>query len=103
MTEYDMVCVEDLGMKPLLETSRNAKNKQRSQFLDRLEDKGDLHGTSCASNRQELPQSATSGASRRNNPPIADGDEVDTIHARTTTSKNSCQLMGCSSNHFSAT
>jgi putative transposase len=46
--EYDVVCVEDLDVKPMLETSQNAKNKQDaawSRFLDLLEYKGDLYGT----------------------------------------------------------
>ena len=45
---YDVVCVEDLDVKPMLETSQSAKNKQDaawSRFLDLLEYKGDLHGT----------------------------------------------------------
>ena len=44
---YDVVCVEDLDVKPMLETSQSAKNKQDaawSWFLDLLEYKGD-HGT----------------------------------------------------------
>jgi putative transposase len=48
VTEYDVVCVEDPDVKPLLETSQSAKNKQDaawSRFLDLLEYKGDLHGT----------------------------------------------------------
>ena len=46
--EYDMVAIEDLDVKPMLETSQSAKNKQDaawSRFLDLLEYKGDLHGT----------------------------------------------------------
>ena len=46
--EYDVVAVEDLEVKPMLETSQNAKNKQDaawSRFLDLLEYKADLHGT----------------------------------------------------------
>jgi len=46
--EYDVVTVEDLDVKPMLETSQNAKNKQDaawSQFLDLLDYKADLHGT----------------------------------------------------------
>jgi putative transposase len=46
--EYDVVCVEDLDVKPMLETSQLAKNKQDaawSRFLDLLEYKGDLYGT----------------------------------------------------------
>jgi len=46
--EYDLVAVEDLDVKPMLETSQNAKNKQNaawSRFLDLLEYKADLHGT----------------------------------------------------------
>jgi putative transposase len=47
-TEYDVVAVEDLDVKPMLETSQSAKNKQDaawSQFLDLLEYKSDLYGT----------------------------------------------------------
>ena len=46
--EYDAVVVEDLDVKPLLETSQNAKNKQDaawSRFLELLKYKGELHGT----------------------------------------------------------
>jgi putative transposase len=46
--EYDLVAVEDLDVKPMLETSQNAKNKQDaawSRFLNLLEYKADLHGT----------------------------------------------------------
>jgi len=46
--EYGMVAVEDLDVKPMLETSQSAKNKQNaawSQFLTLLEYKADLHGT----------------------------------------------------------
>jgi len=46
--EYDLVAIEDLDVKPLLETSQNAKNKQDaawSRFLDLLEYKDDLYGT----------------------------------------------------------
>ena len=48
ITEYDFVAVEDLDVKPMLETSQNAKNKQDaawSQFIELLEYKADLHGT----------------------------------------------------------
>ena len=48
VTEYDFVAVEDLDVKPMLETSQNAKNKQDaawSRFLELLEYKADLHGT----------------------------------------------------------
>ncbi|QSG07890.1 RNA-guided endonuclease InsQ/TnpB family protein [Halapricum desulfuricans] len=48
VTEYDVVAVEDLDVKPMLETSQNGKNKQDaawSRFLDLLEYKADLHGT----------------------------------------------------------
>ena len=48
VTEYDVVAVEDLDVKPMLETSQNAKNKQDvawARFLDLLEYKADLHGT----------------------------------------------------------
>nr|WP_276682209.1 transposase [Haloquadratum walsbyi] len=48
--EYDVVAVEDLDVdvKPMLETSQNAKNKQDaawSRFIELLEYKADLHGT----------------------------------------------------------
>jgi len=46
--EYDLVAVEDLDVKPMLETSQNAKNKQDaawSRFLDLLKYKADLYGT----------------------------------------------------------
>jgi putative transposase len=46
--EYELVAVEDLDVKPMLETSQSAKNKQDaawSRFLALLEYKGDLHGT----------------------------------------------------------
>lgn len=46
--EYDVVAVEDLDVKPMLETGQSAKNKQDaawSQFLDLLEYKGELYGT----------------------------------------------------------
>ena len=46
--EYDVVAVEDLNVKPMLEMSQSAKNKQDaawSQFLDLIEYKGDLYGT----------------------------------------------------------
>ena len=48
VTEYDFVAVEDLDVKPMLETSQNAKNKQDaawSQFIELLEYKADLQGT----------------------------------------------------------
>jgi transposase, IS605 OrfB family, central region len=48
VTEYAVVAVEDLDVKPMLETSQNAKNKQDaawSRFLELLEYKADLHGT----------------------------------------------------------
>jgi len=48
VTEYDVVAVEDLDVKPMLETSHNAKNKQDaawSRFIELLEYKGELHGT----------------------------------------------------------
>ena len=48
VTEYDFVAVEDLDVKPMLETSQNAKNKQDaawSQFIELLEYKADIHGT----------------------------------------------------------
>jgi transposase, IS605 OrfB family, central region len=48
VTEYDVVAVEDLDVKPMLETGQNAKNKQDvawSRFLELLEYKADLHGT----------------------------------------------------------
>ena len=46
--EYDVVVVEDLDVKPMLEDSQNAKNKQDaawSRFIELLEYKADLHGT----------------------------------------------------------
>jgi putative transposase len=46
--EYDVVAVEDLDVKPMLETSQNAKNKQDaawSRFLNLLEYKAELNGT----------------------------------------------------------
>jgi len=46
--EYDVVAVEDLDVKPMLETPQNAKNKQDaawSRFIELLEYKGELHGT----------------------------------------------------------
>jgi putative transposase len=46
--EYDVVAVEDLDVKPMLEGSQSAKNKQDAawrQFITLLEYKGDLHGT----------------------------------------------------------
>ena len=46
--EYDMVAVEDLDVKPMLETSQSAKNNQDaawSRFLTLLEYKAELHGT----------------------------------------------------------
>jgi putative transposase len=46
--EYDMLAVEDLDVKPMLETSQNARNKQAaawSRFLELLDYKADLHGT----------------------------------------------------------
>ena len=46
--EYDVVAVEDLNVKPMLEDSQNAKNKQDaawSRFIELLEYKADLHGT----------------------------------------------------------
>jgi transposase, IS605 OrfB family, central region len=48
VTEYDVVAAEDLEVKPMLETSQNAKNKQDaawSRFLELLEYKADVHGT----------------------------------------------------------
>jgi len=48
VTEYDVVAVEDLDVKPMLEGSQSAKNKQDaawSRFLELLEYKADLHGT----------------------------------------------------------
>ncbi|ESS12321.1 MAG: transposase, IS605 OrfB family, central region [uncultured archaeon A07HR60] len=48
VTEYAVVAVEDLDVKPMLETSQNAKHKQDaawSRFLELLEYKADLHGT----------------------------------------------------------
>lgn len=46
--EYDVVAVEDLDVKPMLEGSQSAKNKQDAawaQFLALLKYKGKLHGT----------------------------------------------------------
>ena len=46
--KYDVVAVEDLDVKPMLETSQNAKSKQDaawSRFIELLEYKGELHGT----------------------------------------------------------
>ena len=46
-TEYNAVIVEDLDVKPMLEQSHNARNKQDaswSQFIDLLEYKADLNG-----------------------------------------------------------
>lgn len=46
--EYDFIAVEDLNVKPMLETTQNAKNKQDaawSRFITMLEYKADLHGT----------------------------------------------------------
>jgi len=46
--EYDLVAVEDLDVKSMLETSQSAKNKQDaawSRFLRLLEYKGELYGT----------------------------------------------------------
>lgn len=45
---YDVVAVEDLDVKPMLETSQSAKNKQDaawSRFIRLLQYKGDLYGT----------------------------------------------------------
>ena len=47
VTEYDAVFVEDLDVKPMLEDSQNAKNKQDAawrRFITLLEYKADLHG-----------------------------------------------------------
>ncbi|WP_158057921.1 RNA-guided endonuclease InsQ/TnpB family protein [Halorussus halophilus] len=47
VTEYDAVFVEDLDVKPLLEDSQNARNKQDAawrQFITLLQYKADLHG-----------------------------------------------------------
>ena len=46
--EYEVVAVEDLDVKPMLEDSQNARNKQDaawSRFLRLLDYKADLHGT----------------------------------------------------------
>jgi len=46
--ECDVVAVEDLDVKPMMETSQSAKNKQDaawSRFIELLEYKGELHGT----------------------------------------------------------
>jgi putative transposase len=51
-----VVAVEDLDVKPMLETSQNAKNKQDaawSRFLNLLEYKADLHGTHVAKVKPE--------------------------------------------------
>ncbi len=48
VTEYDVVAVEDLDVKSMLETSQNAKNKRDtawSRFINLLEYKANLHGT----------------------------------------------------------
>ena len=48
VTEYDVVAVEGLDVKPMLETSQSVKNKQDaawSRFIDLLEYRADLHGT----------------------------------------------------------
>ena len=48
VTKYDLVAVEDLDVKPMLEDSQNAKHKQDaawSRFVRLLEYKADLHGT----------------------------------------------------------
>jgi putative transposase len=50
--EYDLVAVEDLDVKPMLEDSHNARNKQDaawSRFLRLLEYKGELYGTHVVS------------------------------------------------------
>lgn len=44
---YEFIAVEDLDVKPMLETSQSAKNKQDaawSRFIQLLEYKADLHG-----------------------------------------------------------
>lgn len=49
--KYDVVAVEDLDVKPMLETSQSTKNKQDaawSRFLDLLEYKAELFGTHVA-------------------------------------------------------
>jgi putative transposase len=46
--EYDVVAVEDLDVKPMLEQSHSAKNKQDaawSRFVELLEYKSELYGT----------------------------------------------------------
>jgi putative transposase len=46
--KYDVVAVEDLDVKPMLETSQSAKNKQDaawSRFIRLLQYKGKLYGT----------------------------------------------------------
>jgi putative transposase len=46
--EYDLVAVEDLNVKPMMEMDQSAKNKQDaawSRFLKMVEYKGDLYGT----------------------------------------------------------
>jgi putative transposase len=52
VTKYDVVAVEDLDVKPMLEGSHNAKNKQDaswSRFIELLGYKADLHGTHVVS------------------------------------------------------
>ena len=47
VTEYDFIAVEDLDVKPMLETIQSAKNKQDaawSRFIRLLEYKAKLHG-----------------------------------------------------------
>ena len=49
---YDMVAVEDLDVKPMLEGSHSAKNKQDAawaRFRELLEYKADVHGTHVVS------------------------------------------------------
>lgn len=48
VTAYDVVCVEDLDVTPMLETSQSAKNKQDAawgRFIELLRYKGDRYGT----------------------------------------------------------
>jgi len=52
VTEYDVVAVEDLDVKPMLEDSQNARNKQDAawaRFRELLEYKADIHGTHVVS------------------------------------------------------
>jgi putative transposase len=64
VTEYDAVFVEDLDVKPMLEGSHNARNKQDAawrQFIQLLEYKADLHGCHV---RQVEPRNTTKACSQ---------------------------------------